>query len=355
MRTLHLHWPRLSGAADLRGARLALARLSPLVASDGGRLEAGIDGLGDEARIVAAALRVTATHVPGAPRVAVAGSRLLAAIAATPGSGLDAPAGEAAIYANGDEAAALAPLDVALLRLAVTGRSGEEVATALERCALLGVRRIGAFAALREGELVARIGSVAAPLLAAARGLDPQQIEPVPLPRRLVVREPFDEPIASLDALRFPLRRALDALLARARRDGAAPGAVRLHLARERGRSLRVVARLPLPTSDRVQVERLLLAALERCLAAAGRGGDLGADGVTCAWLRLEEVLPEGGEQLTLLGARSPRRDRLAWGMASLALRHGAAHAVRAELGDPDDPRPERRTRLVPLHPEVRE
>jgi hypothetical protein len=104
------------------------------------------------------------------------------------------------------------------------------------------------------------------------------------------------------------------------------------------------------PSADRTQIERLLIAALERALL---RG--LGDDGVVSAQLRFDGVLPATGDQLTLLGARSPRVDRLAWSTAAIAIRYGADRVVHAEIVDPDDARPERRTRLVRAHPEVGE
>lgn len=357
-RTLHLHWPTLHddrAATQLRNATHALGRISPLVASGARQIEIGIDGLqarnGDESAVASAALRTVATHIRTAPRAAIASSRLAAAVAAA-GSVADDAA--CTILPPGSEAEFLAPQRVEALRFAATGRSPEELAEAIERCNLLGVRTLGALARLHSGELGARLGTIAGLLIPLARGEDVQAIPPVPLPRRLVARESFDLPLTSIEEFRFPLRRALDDLLARVRRDGAAVGLVRLHVARERGRPLRAVARLPLPTTDRTQIERLLLAALERAVAAA-RAERLDVDGLVSAQLQFDGVLPASGDQLTLLGARSPRVDRLAWSTAAIAIRYGADRVVHAEIVDPDDARPERRTRLVRAHPEVGE
>jgi hypothetical protein len=357
-RTLHLHWPTLHddrAATQLRNATHALGRISPLVASGARQIEIGIDGLqvrnGDESAVASAALRAVAAHIRTAPRAAIASSRLAAAVAAAAGVADDAAC---TILPPGSEAEFLAPQRVEALRFAATGRSPEELAEAIERCSLLGVRTLGALARLRSGELGARLGAIAGLLIPLARGEDVQAIPPVPLPRRLVARESFDLPLTSIEEFRFPLRRALDDLLARVRRDGAAVGLVRLHVARERGRPLRAVARLPLPTADRTQIERLLLAALERAVAAA-RAERLDVDGLVSAQLQFDGVLPASGDQLTLLGARSPRVDRLAWSTAAIAIRYGADRVVHAEIVDPDDARPERRTRLVRAHPEVGE
>ena len=334
----------------MRSAQHALGRISPLVYGSGTRIEIGIDGLqarnGDERGVLAAALRSVRTHLRSAPFCAIASSRLAAAAAAQEH--------ECRLLLPGEEREYLAEQPIETLFLAVLPRSVEELEAAVEHCRTLGVRTLGGLARLRSGELGARLGPIAGLLIPLARGEDVQPILPVPLPRRLVAREPFDQPLASVEELRFPLRRALDDLLAHVRRDGAAVGLVRLHLARERGRPLRAVARLPLPTTDRTQIERLLLAALERTVAAA-RGEPLDLDGILSAHLQFDGVLPASGDQLTLLGARSPRVDRLAWSTAAIAIRYGADRVLYAEVVDPDDARVERRTRMRRAHPEVAE
>ena len=157
-------------------------------------------------------------------------------------------------------------------------------------------------------------------------------------------------PLTSLEEFRFPLRRLLDELLARVRRDGAAVGIARLHLARERSAPVRAVARLPAPSADRTQIERLLIAALERALLLG-----LGDDGVVSAHLRFDGVLPATGDQLTLLGARSPRVDRLAWSTAAIAVRFGADRVMQGDVVDGYDARSERRVTWRRAHPEVQE
>ena len=72
--------------------------------------------------------------------------------------------------------------------------------------------------------LAARVGPIAGALLTLARGFDVQAIAPAPLPRRLLARASFEMPLTSLEEFRFPLRRLLDELLVRVRRDGAAVG-----------------------------------------------------------------------------------------------------------------------------------
>ena len=365
MRTLALYWPTLSRAARgadsaagddravrLRSARHALGRLSPLVAgSDSyGLIEIGIDGLqarsGSERDIAAIALRAVGVHLRERPSTAVSSSRLLAVLLARDCAG----GGEVQVVPPGEEAERLAGYPVDALALGATEYAAESMRDALERCALLGLRTVGALARTQGAALAARVGPIAGALLTLARGFDVQAIAPAPLPRRLLARASFEVPLTSLEEFRFPLRRLLDELLVRVRRDGAAVGIARLHLARERSAPVRAVARLPVPSADRTQIERLLLASLERALL---RG--LGDDGVVSAQLRFNGVLPATGDQLTLLGARSPRVDRLAWSTAAIAVRFGADRVLQGDVVDGDDARSERRVTWRRAHPEVQE
>ncbi len=362
MRTLALYWPALSSGAGgagsatgeravrLRSARHALGRLSPLVAgSDSyGLIEIGIDGLqarsGSERDIAAIALRAVGVHLRERPSAAVSSSRLLAVLLARGGGD------EVTVVPPGEEAERLAGYPVDALALGATEYAAESMSDALERCALLGLRTVGALARTQAAALAARVGPIAGALLTLARGFDVQAIAPAPLPRRLLARASFEMPLTSLEEFRFPLRRLLDELLVRVRRDGAAVGIARLHLARERSAPVRAVARLPVPSADRTQIERLLLASLERALLLG-----LGDDGVVSAQLRFDGVLPAAGDQLTLLGARSPRVDRLAWSTAAIAVRFGADRVMQGDVVDGDDARSERRVTWRRAHPEVQE
>ena len=130
-RTLHLHWPGLvsdAAAPHLRSAQHALGRISPLVHWSGTRIEIGIDGLqarnGDEQGVLQAALRSVRTHLRSAPLCAIASSRLAAAAAAQDES--------CRVLLPGEERAYLAEQPIEMLLLAVTGRSAEELAAAVE-------------------------------------------------------------------------------------------------------------------------------------------------------------------------------------------------------------------------------
>ena len=83
MRTLHLCWPGVTGARgdeQVRAARRALGRLSPLVAGSAQCVEVGIDGLaarnGEERAVAAAALRIASAHLRALPLVAIASSQI---------------------------------------------------------------------------------------------------------------------------------------------------------------------------------------------------------------------------------------------------------------------------------------
>ena len=81
----------------------------------------------------------------------------------------------------------------------------------------------------------------------------------------------------------------------------------------------------------------------------------LGDDGVISAQLRFDGVLPAAGDQLTLLGSRSPRVDRLAWSTAAIAVRYGADRVMQGDVLDSDNARSERRVTWRRTHPEVQE
>ncbi|NBO27547.1 MAG: hypothetical protein EBU96_12315, partial [Actinobacteria bacterium] len=150
MRTLALYWPTLNGLADraeqLRSARHALGRLSPLVAGRDsfGLIEVGIDGLqarsGSERDIAAIALRAVGVHLRERPSAAVSSSRLLAVLVARGGAG----DGGVEVVPPGEEAERLADYPVAALALGATEYVDERMSDALERCSLLGLRTVGA-------------------------------------------------------------------------------------------------------------------------------------------------------------------------------------------------------------------
>ncbi len=111
------------------------------------------------------------------------------------------------VAAPGDEAKALAPLMLGVLRLT------EEESQTL---ALWGIRTLGALAALPGRELIARMGQRGNHLRELARGEHPHLFAPTPLPREFREQFSFDAPVRQLEAILFVVSPMLDQLLAQA-------------------------------------------------------------------------------------------------------------------------------------------
>ena len=319
----------------------------------------GIDGLerlwGTEPVLLARVAAAIAPHVPGPLRAGIAGSRfgsLVAAILArdpVPGTGvtwLAAPVGGVE-----SEAAFLAPLPVGLLPASPDTQ---------ERLRVLGVRRIGEFAALPRAAVMARFGAEGSFLHDLATGCDGRRIVPRRPAERLRAEAELDPPVDSLESIRFVLHRLADALCGQLAARGAGatlarlechqvaagarprpiPGAPTADGTRTGERDilpdvLAMEQPLPGPIAKAEAVERLLLARLEK--APPGRPVERIA-------LELDRVVPAAGRQLGLFEPQAARAARLEWQLADLAIRFGEGRVLRAALHDPEARLPEQRS-----------
>ncbi|MGE0256562.1 MAG: DNA polymerase Y family protein [Alphaproteobacteria bacterium] len=221
-------WLDITGAAHLAGGEAALA--ADLVV----RLAA----LGHDARV---AIAGTAGAAWGLARFA-------------PGS---APA----IVASGGEAAALAALPPAALRLPAA------VAETLGR---LGVRRIDVLAALPRAGLTARFGAVVAQRLDQALGRAAEPLSPdLPAPVRRV-RLAFPEPVENLDTVAAAARRLSVALARHLASAGEGVRRLELSLFRCDGRVDTVDVGLARPSRDAAHMARLLADRLAALAPASG-------------------------------------------------------------------------------------
>ncbi len=319
----------------------------------------GIDGLerlwGAEPVLLGRIAAALAPHIPGPIRAGIAGSRFGALVAALvarerlPGADVTwraVPPGGPEV-----EAAFLAPLPVALLPAAPETE---------ERLRVLGVRRIGEFAALPRAAVLARFGAEGGFLHDLANGRDGRRIVPRRPAERLRAEAELEPPVESLEALRFVLHRLAEALCGQLTARGAGATLARLEMTLEvrgarRGRetpvrrgalpsptpprseapgTLRLAQPLPGPTARPEAVERLLLARLEAAPPAA-----------PIAWLSLEldGVVPAVGRQLGLFAPQAARAARLEWQLADLAIRFGPGRVLRATVRDPEARLPEAR------------
>jgi protein ImuB len=220
---------------------------------------------------------------------------------------------DGAIVAAGEERAFVAPLPLHALELA------PEV---VERLHLLGVRTLGALAALPHGPFVRRFGPEGALWHAHAGGSDGAPL--VPRPRALVIeRTLYGEGTAEReDQLLFALR----ALVARVAEDLAYAGqrcaALRLTLECEDGAILELPLRLAQPSAQAATIFALLRARLEgQLLGSPVSGLKLGT-----------EQLEEGGAELSLFAGSDPDPETVALVLARLNATLGPQSALRARV-----------------------
>ena len=141
---------------------------------------------------------------PGAAGVGVADGAFTAHRAVTPG--------RVTVVEHGGSPAHLAPLPVAAL-----GRP--DLADVLVR---LGLRTLGAFAALEPADVVARFGADGRVAHRLARGLDERPPATSPPPRHLEVSSELDPPAERVDVAAFVAKSLADELHARLEGDGLA-------------------------------------------------------------------------------------------------------------------------------------
>ncbi|MGP6189462.1 MAG: hypothetical protein ACLPSH_05145 [Vulcanimicrobiaceae bacterium] len=217
------------------------------------------------------------------------------------------------VVATGEERAFVAPLSLELLELAPY---------AVERLHLLGVRTLGALAALPHGPFVRRFGPEGALWHAHANGLDAAPL--VPRPRALVIeRTLYGESSAEREEqLLFALR----ALVARVAEDlayaGKRCGTLRLTLECEDGEVLELPTPLAQPSAQPTTLFDLLRARLEgQVVRSPVTGLKLGA-----------ERLEEGGSKLSLFAGSDPDPEVVAIALARLNAILGPHGALRARV-----------------------
>jgi protein ImuB len=307
--------PSVVGSLTGRGGLLdgGLSKESPLPPAGGeGRVRGACDALLSLARDLLRA--VEKAGLPG--RVGVAASKLSARVAA----GLpESPT----VVPEGEEQSFLAPLPLA--RLAPEW----ETAALLDRW---GLRTIGDFAKLPEGEVASRLGEGGRALHASARGIDPRPLEPYLSPPAFSEGMELEWPLASLEPFLFVAHAALTRLVGRLESQALACTRLETVLALDpNGHDTRSI-QLPAPTRDVKTLLTLLRLDLEaRPPGAAVAGFTFSA----------HPDQPRRA-QLTLFGPAALSPDRLATTIARLAALLGADR-----VGSPraqDGHRPERFT-----------
>lgn len=320
---VHLRGP----VSDARHAKVleALTRLLPRVGVEGrGTFACDLRGTG---RLLGAPEQVGARIVETLER-----SRIAAAvgIAERPFAALvaaeRAAAGEVVRVAAGEERAFLAPLPLTVLPL------DEEVR---EELALLGIRDVGAFAALDRGAVLDRFGRSVAAAHALARGEDATEVRGSAPRRRVVARRSWDAPIVEREQLVFALKSLIDPLAAELAREGLA--------------ALRLEARLELEDAAPLRVERVVLpptadaGALLRSLRWGLEEVEVGR--VLGVRVEATEAEPARGRQIGLFDADGANEEEAIAVARYLRSRLGRGAVVRAEVADADAPLAEREAR----------
>jgi len=233
------------------------------------------------------------------------------------------------VVPEGEEEAFLAPLSLERLAPELA------IAETLERW---GIRSIGDFAKLPEGEVASRLGEAGRALHATARGIDPRPLTPRAPPLTLTEGMDLEWPVTTLEPFLFLGRAALDRLMARLEAQALACVRLDVSLALDPdGHDARAI-RLPAPTRDVKTLVTLVRLELE----ARPPGAPVAGFAFT--------ALPDQPRrsQLSLFGPAALSPDRLAATIARLAALLGADR-----VGSPravDGHRPERFS-LAPYAP----
>ena len=185
----------------------------------------------------------------------------------------------------------------------------------------LGVKTLGAFAALPASAVLARFGTHGARLHRLASGIDEHPTPPAPPPPELIESAELDPPATRVDEAAFAAKTLADRLLGRLAGLGLSCSQVVVEAETEHGERLARCWRhegalSPAALVDRVrwQLEGWLTAGASASKRPTGMGA-IEDDGFTTGGLTLvrlvpEEVAPADGRQLGFWGGDAAARDR---------------------------------------------
>jgi protein ImuB len=202
------------------------------------------------------------------------------------GPGADGPT----VVPPGGSGVFLAPVPVIVLA-GPGGPAGPELVDVLER---LGLRTLGALAALPVAEVVGRFGAEGLAAHRLARGLDERPPVTAPPPEEWALTAEIDPPAERVEAAAFVARPLVDELQARLAARGSACTRLVIGAETEHGEAHERVWRTEgtfttLAIADRVRWQ------LDGWLHA---GANRPTAGLTRLWLAPDEIVPAGGRQL---------------------------------------------------------
>jgi protein ImuB len=173
----------------------------------------------------------------------------------------------------------------------------------------LGLRTLGAFAALPEGAVLGRFGSAGARGHRLARGMDEPTAPPASPPPELVETAELDPPAVHVETAAFAAKGLAERLMARLGGLGLACFRVTIEAETERGERLTRCWRhegalTPAALAARVRWQ------LEGWLTGDDSGDELATSGLMLLRLVPDEVLPADGRQLGFWGGDAAAADR---------------------------------------------
>ncbi len=231
-----------------------------------------------------------------------------------------AEAGAAYVVPPGKSSSFLAPWPVAVLDDCID-HDGSGLADLLVR---LGLRTLGAFAALPDGAVLGRFGSAGAGAHRLARGRDEHSASPMPPPPELIETAELDPPVARVETAAFAAKGLAEQLMARLDALGLACTRVMIEAETEHGERLARCWR------HEGALTPAALAARVRWQLEGWLTGDVGREddrdtpdefatgGLVLLRLVPDEVLPATGRQLGFWGGDAAANDRAGRVLASV-------------------------------------
>lgn len=253
-----------------------------------------------------------AIDVAGAPGVGVADGRFAALLAARAAS---RQGGEPVVVPRGASASFLAPFPVAAL---TTDSDDADLAELVELLPRLGIRTLGALAALPAADVLARFGPVGNLAHCRATGAD----ERLPAARRpppeLSVQMEFEPPVHDLGPLAFAAKQMAEQLHGRVHDLGLACTRLLVVAESEHGERHERVWQHEGALSAGAMAERARWQLDGWALSAHPPTG-----GIVLVRLAPDEVVPDTGRQLGFWGGRTRADELAARAAARLIARHG--------------------------------
>lgn len=314
--------------SDARHAKVhaALCRLLPRVGVEGRGIFAcdlrGTQRLLGSPEEIASRILATLERARTIAAVGIAGRPFVARVAAE-----RAPAGDVLRVPDGHERAFLSRLSLAALPLDEEAR---------DELVLLGIRDIGAFAALDHGAVLGRFGRAVAAAHALARGDDAGEVRGTPPRRRIAGKRAWDTAVTEREQLVFALKSVIDGVAAELGREGLSAMRLETRLEREDAPVLRMERLVLPPTANAAALLRSVRWGLE---GTEGIGRVLGVR------VEVTEIEPTRARQLGLFAADEANAEEAIAVARYLRSRLGPGAVVRAEVADADARLPEREAR----------